>query len=68
MNLNDESCLHIPLWRKAPCRSWQQDGGQWLSCVPVYGAYRWAWEATDALGHHPNHASVVGIVDVGVGA
>lgn len=60
--------LHSPLWREAPRRSRQQDGGERLSRVPVHSAYGRAWESTDALGHHPGHASVVGVVDVGVRA
>lgn len=60
------STVRSPLWRKAPCRSGQQDGGERLSCVPIHSAYGLARESTDALGS--DHARVIGIVDVGVGA
>ena len=59
---------HSPLWRKAPRRSWQQDGGERLSRVSVHSAYGRARESTDALGWNSDHAGVVGVVDVGVWA
>lgn len=68
MNLSPRIDLHPPLWRKAPRRFWQQDGGERLSCVSVHSAYGWARVPADALHGDPAHARVVGIVDVGVGA
>lgn len=59
---------HSPLWRKAPCRSWQQDGGERLARVSIHSANGRARESTDSLGHHSGHASVVGVIYVGVGA
>lgn len=63
------ACALLPLWRKAPCRSWQQDGGERLPRVSVNSAdWRTRELTTDALGRDPDHARVVGIVNVGIGA
>lgn len=59
---------HRPLWREAPGGPGQQDRGERLPRVAVHGTYRRAGKAADALRDHADHAGVVGVVDVGVGA
>lgn len=68
MNLSPRINFHPPLWRKAPRRFRQQDGGERLSRVPVHRADGRTRVPADALHGDPAHARVVGVVDVGVGA